>query len=220
MGLPGKNIKPLGGLPLIAHSIKLAQQLKAVKKIYVSTDSDEIAKVAKTYSAELIQRPKELASHTAPEWLAWQHAIQFLQERDETFDVFLSLPTTSPLRGKQDVENCLAMLCQETDMVITVTPSQRSPYFNMVTRQQEGFSKVVIEGNKLDRRQDVPQTFDMTTVAYVSRPSYILQNNNLFSGNVKSVIVPRERAIDIDDGYDFLIAETMYKALDKENEPR
>jgi len=211
-GLPGKNIKSLGGLPLIAHSIKVAQQLEAVKKIYVSTDSDEIADVAKTFSAELIKRPPELASNTAPEWLAWQHAIKFLLDRGETFDVFLSLPTTSPLRIKQDVEHCLAMLCDKTDMVITVTPSQRSPYFNMVTRQEEGTSEIVNSDVRLSRRQDVPSTFDITTVAYVSRPAYILQNTNLFSGKVKSVIVPKERAIDIDDAYDFMVAETIYNS--------
>src|SRR5690606_15586002 len=86
-GLPGKNIKPLGGIPLIGHSITLAQQVSGVKKIFVSTDSDEIAAVAESLSVEVIKRPHELASDTASEWLAWQHAIQFLYARGESFKV-------------------------------------------------------------------------------------------------------------------------------------
>lgn len=209
-GLPGKNIKPLGGLPLIAHSIKLAQQMESIKKVFVSTDSDEIAAISKHYSAEIIERPDALASHTASEWLAWQHAIQFLYERGDHFDVFLSLPTTSPLREKVDVENCLNMLTEDTDMVITVTPSSRSPYFNMVTRQANGDSQKVCGESLVHRRQDAPSTYDMTTVAYVSRPGYILNHQGLFDGTVKSVVVPKERAVDIDDQFDFEIAKTFY----------
>lgn len=209
-GLPGKNIRLLGGLPLLAHSILLAQQIETIKKIYVSTDSDEIASVAQHFSAQVIKRPPELATNTASEWLAWQHAVQFLLDRDEKFDIFLSLPTTSPLRAKEDVEKCLALLSRDTDVIITVTPSSRSPYFNIVTRQKDGNSKLVNDEKIITRRQDVTATYDITTVAYVTRPTFILQNSSLFNGKVKSIIVPKERAVDIDDVYDFMFAETLY----------
>lgn len=209
-GLPGKNIKCLGGKPLLAHSILLAQQLEQVEKIIVSTDSDEIAAVAKDYAATVIQRPAELATNTASEWLAWRHAIQFLFAEDDHFDTFLSLPTTSPLRSKDDVSKCLALLEMDTDVVITVTPSARNPFFNMVTRNEDGGSQLLNPTHAITRRQDAPETYDMTTVAYVTRPQFILQNDSLFSGRVKSVIVPKERAVDIDDSYDFMFAETLY----------
>lgn len=210
-GLPGKNIKPLGGIPLIGHSISLAQQVSGVKKIFVSTDSAEIAAVAESLSVEVIERPHELASDTASEWLAWQHAIRFLYARGESFEVFLSLPTTSPLRGRTDVERCLAALDQRTDMVVTVTPAARSPYFNMVVRGVDGYSEVVIHDDTIRRRQDAPAVYDMTTVAYVSRPEFILKNSGVFAGKVKSVIVPKERAVDIDDEFDFIVAEALYR---------
>ncbi len=210
-GLPGKNIKPLGGIPLIGHSITLAQQISGVKKIFVSTDSAEIAAVAESLSVEVIKRPHELASDTASEWLAWQHAIQYLYARGESFEVFLSLPTTSPLRGTTDVEQCLAALDERTDMVVTVTPAARSPYFNMVVRDEDGYSEVVIHDDTIRRRQDAPTVYDMTTVAYVSRPEFILKNSGVFAGKVKSVIVPKERAVDIDDGFDFMVAEALYR---------
>lgn len=209
-GLPGKNLKKLGGIPLIGHSILLAHKMNAVDKIYVSTDSDQIAEVAKSYSAEVIKRPEELASDTASEWMAWRHAIQYLLDRGESFDVFLSLPATSPLRGVEDIIRCLEALDQATDTVVTVTPASRNPYFNMVTRAEDGSTKVLLQSSNIQRRQDAPEAFDMTTVAYVSRPDFILKNSGIFSGIVKSVVIPKERAIDIDDPFDFIIAESIY----------
>jgi CMP-N-acetylneuraminic acid synthetase len=96
-------------------------------------------------------------------------------------------------------------------LVITVTQSARSPYFNMVIRNDDGFSKIVLGAGETRRRQDAPLVFDMTTVAYVARASFILEHTGLFSGRVKSVIVPKERALDIDDAIDFKIAEVLYK---------
>ncbi|WP_367237608.1 acylneuraminate cytidylyltransferase family protein [Pseudomonas sp. Rh2] len=209
-GLPGKNVKLLGGVPLVGHSIQVARQLMSVEKIFVSTDCDEIAKIAESFSAEVIRRPQELASDTASEWLAWQHAINCLRERGDSFDVFLSLPATSPLRAKDDVERCLAELDESTDVVVTVTPAARSPYFNMLLRDESGHSTVMLRSDAIRRRQDAPVAYDMTTVAYVSRPDFILQNSSLFAGSVKSVVVPKERAVDIDDEFDFIVAKALF----------
>ena len=208
-GLPGKNIRPLGGIPLLGRSIQVAQQLPAIARVFVSTDSDDIAAVAREYGAEVIRRPDELAGDAAPEWLAWQHAIRTLQARGEAFDVFVSLPATSPLRAPVDVRNCLDMLDASTDVVITVTPAARNPWFNMVVREPDGDCRVVCAGDGVVRRQDAPEVFDMTTVAYVTRPGFVLAHGRLFEGRVKSVVVPRERAVDIDDIYDFRMAEFL-----------
>lgn len=211
-GLPGKNIKKLGGIPLLAHSILVARKLNDVKDVFVSTDCKEIAAVAVEYGAKVIHRPDDLATDTASEWMAWQQAIKHLHETGHEFDVFLSLPTTSPLRGIEDIEQCLQALDGKTDIVVTVTPSARSPYFNMVTRDDQGFSKIVLGTGENKRRQDAPIVFDMTTVAYVARPRFILEHSDLFAGRVKSVIVAKERAVDIDDALDFKIAELLYKS--------
>lgn len=210
-GLPGKNIKKLGGIPLLAHSILLAQKVHDVKDIFVSTDCHEIAAVAEEYGAEVIWRPEHLASDTASEWLAWQHAIKHVFESGRPFDIFLSLPTTSPLRSVEDVEQCLLALNTETDVVVTVTPAARSPYFNMVTRDERGLSTIVLGAAETRRRQDAPPVFDMTTVAYVSRPSFVIDHNRLFDGRVRSVVVPKERAVDIDDAFDFMVAEALFQ---------
>nr|WP_180237267.1 acylneuraminate cytidylyltransferase family protein [Lacimicrobium alkaliphilum] len=209
-GLPGKNIRPLGGIPLITHSIRHAQALTDVTRIYVSTDSDEIADVAIRAGAEVIHRPSALASDTTPEWQAWQHAVEYLQQQDQNFDVFLSLPATSPLRSVDDIKKCLAALDTDTDMVITAAPASRHPCFNMIHRSDDGQSRLVMSNSSVDRRQDAHPVYDMTTVAYVTRPDFIMRNSGIFSGRVKSVLVPRERAIDIDEELDFLFAEALY----------
>ncbi|MBI6853131.1 acylneuraminate cytidylyltransferase family protein [Pseudomonas cichorii] len=205
-GLPEKNIKRLGEKPLLAHSIDVARQVPAIQKIFVSTDSLVIADVARQYGAEVIERPCELATDEAPEWLAWQHAIQHLVARGERFDLFVSLPATSPLRSSEDVQACI-QAATDVDVVVTVTPASRSPFFNMLVRDEQGISSIVCSGENFHRRQDAPEVYDMTTVAYVARPQYILDNTKLFAGRVRSVVVPRERAVDIDDIYDFKMAE-------------
>lgn len=210
-GLPGKNIKELDGIPLLAHSIRIAQSIERVSNIFVSTDCDQIAAIGEAYGAQIIRRPSELATDQASEWGAWQHAIQHVRNQGHNFNVFLSLPTTSPLREKEDVEACLDALTIDSDLIITVTPSNRNPYFNMVTRAVDGISTLIMGATAIKRRQDAPAAFDITTVAYVARPDFILNNNGLFDGVVKSVVVPKIRAIDIDDEIDFKIAEALIR---------
>lgn len=208
-GLPGKNIKELGGLPLLAHGIRLARAMDRVERVFVSTDDAQIAAVATQFGAEVIDRPAELATDNASEWMAWQHAINHVRAQGMDFDVFLSLPATSPLRNAQDVGNCLDALQADVDVVITVTPSARSPYFNMISTDSTGMAHVVLGTAQFQRRQDVPPVYDITTVAYVARPDFILTHERIFDGRVRPVLVPKERAVDIDDAYDFKLAQAL-----------
>ena len=131
-GVPGKNIKEICGKPLIAYSIEIAKEIECIEKIYVSTEDDNIANVAKKYGADIIPRPHNLAQDDSPEWLVWQHAVKWLEEKGKSLDVFISLPTTSPLRNKKDITQCLASLDEKTDVVVGITEATRSPFFNMV----------------------------------------------------------------------------------------
>jgi N-acylneuraminate cytidylyltransferase len=212
-GLPGKNIRMLGGKPLIAHSIDIARANPRLAAVIVSTDDPAIAEAARTHGAEVpFMRPPELATDTAPEWLAWRHAVEWYRRERGDFDIFLSLPTTSPFRRQEDVDACLDLLAGDpaADGVITVRNAERSPYFNMVTLDAGGYAGLVIrpEGN-IARRQDAPVVYDVTTVAYAVRPAYILAGERLFDGRLRVVRVPAERALDIDTPYDFMLAEAI-----------
>lgn len=212
-GLPGKNIRLLGGKPLIAWSIEHALAVKRIVRVIVSTDSEEIAAVARVYGAEVpFIRPAELARDDSPEWLAWRHALNFLRETTgELPEVMVSVPTTAPLRLALDIENCLDEYEKgEADMVITVTDAHRSPYFNMVKTNADGTVGLVMSSQyAIARRQDVPVVYDMATVCYVSNPAFVMTHNSSFEGRVRAVHVPAKRAIDIDTLLDFRIAECL-----------
>lgn len=212
-GLPGKNIRTLGGKPLIAWSIEHALAVKRIERVIVSTDSEEIAAVAREYGAEVpFIRPAELARDDSPEWLVWRHALNYLLGKDGALpEVMVSVPTTAPLRLPVDIENCLDEYEKgDADMVITVTDAHRSPYFNMVkVNADETVGLVMPAQSAIVRRQDAPTVYDMTTVAYVARPEFIMTHNATFAGRVRAVHVPTERAIDIDTLLDFQIAECL-----------
>ena len=212
-GLPNKNIKIFNGKPLIAHSIEQALKINEVSRVIVSTDCPNIQKIAKDYGAESpFLRPKNLADDSSPEWLSWQHVLGYLRDVEQDLpEIFISLPTVAPLRSLQDIQMCLDMFNdQDCDAVVTMTESTNSPYFNMVTKDDDGH--VTLLANSAEehfRRQDVPKTFDLTTVAYVMSSAFVLNNKSIFSGRVKAVEIPAERAIDIDNLLDFEIAEFL-----------
>lgn len=211
--MPGKNIRPLGGKPLIAWSIEHALAVKRIGGVIVSTDSEEIAAVAREYGAEVpFIRPAELARDDSPEWLAWRHALNYLLDKNGAFpEVMVSVPATAPLRLPIDIENCLDEYEKGgVDMVITVSDAHRSPYFNMVKANTDGTVGLVIPPQSaIVRRQDAPIVYDMATVAYVVRPEFVMTRNATFEGRVRAVHVPAERAIDIDTLLDFQIAECL-----------
>ena len=212
--IPNKNLLKLGDKTLIAHAVSQAKNISAIERVIVSTDSDEIAFEAMSAGAEIpFLRPSELATDESPEWLSWQHALRTLQEIENyTPDIFISLPTTSPLREDIDILNCLSVFNEnDCDAVISVTESKRNPYFNMI-RNENGIAKIVCTNEtKVTRRQDAPRLYDMTTVCYVVKSNFILQNSRLFEGKIRISEVPSIRAIDIDTIDDFEYAKYIYE---------
>ncbi|AMK11488.1 cytidylyltransferase domain-containing protein [Pseudodesulfovibrio indicus] len=207
-GVPGKNIRPLAGLPLIGHAIKAGRDSGMLDRIIVSTDDPKIAEVAEELGAEVpFLRPAELARDDTPEWLAWRHAVDMVDQ----FDLFVSLPCTAPLRIGQDVRNCIELFERGgCDMVVTARPAERHPSFNMVTLAEDGYAAIAMPpGATITRRQDAPPVFDLTTVCYVTTPDFIRRRESVFQGRVKAVIVPPERALDIDTEQDFAFAQFM-----------
>jgi CMP-N-acetylneuraminic acid synthetase len=220
-GLPGKNIRPFAGKPLIAWSIEHARAVQRIERVIVSTDSREIADVARKFGAEVpFMRPEELAQDDSPEWLAWRHALNYLKETEGILpQVMVSIPSTAPLRSPIDINNCLDEYeIGGVDAVVTVTEAHRSPYFNMVKRNANGTIGLVIQPiSAVTRRQDAPIVYDMATVAYVIKSEFVLKQQSIFAGRVGMVEVPRERAIDIDTMMDFKMAEFYLSQQEIEN---
>lgn len=209
-GIKNKNLAKLNNKPLLYHSIDLAKKIKSITKIFVSTDNKRIANYAKKRNVYVIDRPKKLSQDSSPEIYAWKHAIKALKKDKIFFDVFLSLPTTSPLRSKNDVVKSLKMLNKNTDIILTGSKSKRNPWFNMVTKKKNGFYGIVNNHKKkIHNRQAAPEVIDLTTVAYVANVSYLLKAKSYFDGNVKVNLIPNIRALDIDDKYDLDFAKYL-----------
>lgn len=212
-GVPNKNIKLLSGKPLIVRSINQIKELKEIKRVIVSTDSEEIANIAINAGAEVpFMRPNKLSEDDTPEWLVWRHALESIKKIDGNYpDILIIVPVTAPLRTVADLKNCISEYKKgDADTIITVTDSHRNPYFNMVKIDKEGMANLVISPEKnITRRQDTPKVYDMTTVAYVTTPKFVLENDSIFTGKVRHVHIPIERALDIDTLFDFKIAELL-----------
>jgi N,N'-diacetyl-8-epilegionaminate cytidylyltransferase len=213
--VPRKNLRILNGKPLIAYAIEIAKKSQLIDRVVVSTDDLEIAEVAREFGAEVpFMRPLELADDEASEWMAWQHAIQILRAEGgpSAIDIFVCIPITSPLRIVEDVDQCINayMESNSTDVVITVRSAENNPYYNMVIVNEEGYAQQVIQSEARSyRRTSYPTVYDMTTVAYVANPDFVMNSVSPFEGRVKAVHIPSERALDIDTELDFKFAEFL-----------
>ncbi|QCZ94267.1 acylneuraminate cytidylyltransferase family protein [Salinimonas iocasae] len=214
-GLPGKNIKPLAGKPLLAHAIELAKASSVIDGVFVSTDDAGIADVAHQHGAIVIERPDALATDTSPEWLSWRHAVEWVSKHYGAFDIFVSLPATSPIRRIGDVEASIERIKnKDGDICISIAKTHRNPFFNVVKLREDGLVELMNTPDEIiTRRQDAPQAFDIVTSFYTTTPDYILTQSGIFQGRVSHVEIPKSHAVDIDDIYDFKLAEIMIEEV-------
>ncbi|MBT8437930.1 MAG: acylneuraminate cytidylyltransferase family protein [Gammaproteobacteria bacterium] len=209
-GVRDKNIRPVAGKPLLAHSIESALASRYIERVIVSTDSENISTVAREYGAEVLARPVELAGDKTPELLAWKHAIESCRDRLDDSATFISLPATSPLRIPEDIDAAIEEFQRgRCDILFGITRSHRNPFLNMVTITDARLLEVVNAGSNAVRRQDVPEVFDVTTCVYVGNPEYIMSCEKLMQGRVGYIEIPVERSLDIDSEYDLYLADLV-----------
>lgn len=164
-GVKGKNVRPLAGVPLIAHSLRHAVESGLFDVIAVSSDSPELLAIAQQHGAGiLVVRPAEMATDTAAKLPVIRHCVAEAEARTGwRFDTCVDLDATSPLRSVEDVRAVVELLeSSHAGNVITAMPARRSPYFNMVEVADDGvvrLSKPV--SPSFVRRQDAPACFDM-----------------------------------------------------------
>ena len=211
-GVANKNLRLINNKPLIVYSIEQAIATKLFDQIVVSSDSKEIREVALANGATFcVDRPAELATDTAPKLPAIKHCVENAEKKFGQFEVIIDLDATAPLRESSDIIGALELLqSAQADNVITGTPAHRSPYFNLVEIDANGIvSLSKPPANVVARRQDSPQCFDMNASIYVWRRQALFANENLFTGNTRLFVMPRERSLDIDSQADFEMVEWM-----------
>jgi N-acylneuraminate cytidylyltransferase/CMP-N,N'-diacetyllegionaminic acid synthase len=213
-GVKGKNIKFLKGKPLIAYTIEVAKQSSLINNLIISTDSMEIADVAKQFGASVpFMRPADLASDTASKWPVFIHAVEeYEKHAGAQIDYLVDLDVTVPLKTSADIDGAikLALSDSQIDVVITGYEPERNPYFNMMEVKANGFAEIVKQGDKpIVRRQDAPQVYSLTPAAYVIKRSALYEYEHWSKARCKIHPMPRERAVDIDTDMDFKMIEFL-----------
>lgn len=210
-GLPGKNIKPLNGKPLIAYAVEAALKAKHIDRVIISTDDEEIARVAVQYGAELpFMRPAELASDTALAVDNYIYTIGKLEQESGTIiDAFVVLQPTSPLRIAEDIDGAVELFeKKKADSVISYT-QEAHPISWHKYLDEEGHFIDILDAN-IKNRQDNRVSYFPNGAVYVFRTSMI-RERKYYTEKSYAYIMPRSRSVDIDFIEDFEYAEFLLR---------
>jgi len=208
-GLPGKNIRPLNGKPLIAYAIEAALKATHIDRVIISTDDEEIARVAVEYGAELpFMRPAELASDTAMAVDNYIYTIDRLEkEGGKPIEAFVVLQPTSPLRIAEDIDGAVELfLKKEADSVISYTKEAHPVVWHKYL-DTEGRFVDIFDAN-IKNRQENRVSYYPNGAVYVFRTSMI-RERQYYTDRSYAYIMPRTRSVDIDFIEDFEYAEFL-----------
>ena len=212
-GVPNKNLREVGGKSLVARAVEQALSMAQIETVYCSTDSSNIATEAQKFGAEVPWlRPKELSQDDSHEWDAWVHLIKWLNENESFPDYLVTVPCVAPLRTLDDLNSCVELaLSSKADVVMAVSESTRNPWFNMVTIDPtSNLVNLVNEPkSRIHNRQDAPAVFDVSTVTFIIKCSYLLRSNSLYGGTTRAVVLPKNHCLDIDTEDDLVLAEYL-----------
>jgi CMP-N-acetylneuraminic acid synthetase len=214
-GLPGKNLRTVGGRPLIAWTIDKALKSKYLDLVLVSTDSEEIAAAARRIGADVpFIRPAELATDTAVVYDVIRHALTFVRDRDRReFDYTVLLEPTSPLREDDDVDRMLdALVARESDFDAIVSVGEIREHPSIVKRfvdcRIEPFCPELV---LTPRRQDYESAYFPFGVAYIAKTPKLLGANTFYLPRCLGHVIKRYQNYEIDDAYDCLCVEAVMK---------
>jgi N-acylneuraminate cytidylyltransferase len=208
--VPGKNIRPLKGKPLLAWSIEVAREISEIDRIIVSTDDVEIAAVAKANGAEVYTRPPHLATDEALVIDALKDLLHTLSVEHKPADWVVLLEPTCPLRSAADVRECLQLIAGGIfDSIATFTNAELNPH--RAWRLVEGKPEVFIPGAiPWLPRQNLPKAYQLNGAVYIFRAALLAQESqSLLVGRLGAVLMPRDRSHDIDDSVDFTVVEAL-----------
>jgi N-acylneuraminate cytidylyltransferase len=208
--VPGKNIRPLGGKPLLSWSIDVAKQVQEIDRIIISTDDAQIAEVGRSGGAEIYTRPAHLATDEALVIDALKELLATLHSEGEEPEWVVLLEATCPLRTPDDVRACLKLLVEGGyDSVATFKEAELNPH--RAWRLVDGVPEVFISGAvPWLPRQKLPKAYQLNGAVYVFRARLLAEEaKSLLVGRLGAVLMPRDRSQDIDDSVDFMIVEAL-----------
>lgn len=210
-GLPGKNVKHLKGLPLIAWTVQAAAKSRLLSRVIVSTDDRKIANAAKRYGAEVpFTRPARLSTDTARIEDMLKHAVAWLRrEEGITPDVVVLLQATSPFRSGKDIDETVALVTRKgADSAETVALDDRHPYhrYHLAGSRLTPWGKTMARST---RRQDFKPVYRPTGSVYAVRTEVLLKTGKIKGGDHRGVVLGERASVDIDSAWDFDLAQYL-----------
>jgi CMP-N-acetylneuraminic acid synthetase len=216
-GIPGKNIRDLNGMPLIAYSIKVAQKFLQAQAgvLSLSTDSDAIKAVAAQYGLTTeYTRPQSLSGDKVGKIDAIKDILLFEENSlKQRFEFILDLDVTSPLRTVEDLETAFLQLKanDQANNIFSVNPANRNPYFNMVEDKGNGYVGLVKQDGTIKSRQEAPQVYDMNASFYFYRRSFFDEGFETAVTDRSLCYVMPHTCFDLDEPMDFTIMEILIR---------
>ena len=214
-GIPKKNICLLAGKPLLSYTIEAALNSNTLSKVLVSTDSEEIAKVALSFGAEVVYRPDELASDETRVLPVLLHAVKQI---DVVPDKVVTLQPTSPLRLSRHIDEAVGLLSVEWDAVVSISEVQLSPY-KMYRLEGDKLLPFVSDSNQGIPRQQLPKVYRDSGAIYVTWHNVLAERKTIRGNNIRSYYIDPKYAIDIDNLIDLKLAEVLLKEKEDSNLP-
>ena len=215
-GVKNKNLKNLLGKPLIYHTISQAKKIKKFTKIVCSSDSENILKIAKTNKVDYaLLRPQFLSNDKAEKLKAIKHCLINAEKFfNLKFDYIVDLDVTAPLRSNNDINKIINLISKNKKAynVLSLTPSRKNPYFNMVEIKNNNKLEIVKKiSKKIHSRQKAPKVYEINAGMYAWKRSSLIKNLKLINKNTHYFIVPNARSVDIDTPEDFKIVKSLLK---------
>lgn len=211
-GIPHKNIKELGGKPLICYTIDLARSLVSDKDICVSTDDMEIIRVVENYGLKVpFVRPAYLATDTMGTYEVLLHALDFYEKNGKKFDNIILLQCTSPFRRIDDVKGALGLYTPNIDMVVSVKEAVSNPYYNVFEENKSGFLSISKGDVHYHRRQDAPKAWEYNGAIYIINPESLKEKPMSDFTKIVKYVMDDIHSIDLDTMFDWKLAELILK---------
>lgn len=210
-GVPGKNIKELGGKPLIQYAIDAARDIFEDKDIIVSTDSEKIKTTVESLGLEVpFIRPVELATDQSGSREVLLHALSFFESKDIYPETLILLQPTSPFRNATHIEEALALYNNDLDMVVSVKETKSNPYYILKEENSQGFLENSKKGN-FTKRQDCPKVWELNGAIYIINIKSLKSRPINEFTKVKKYVMDEVSSHDIDTKMDWNYAEFIIK---------
>jgi len=212
-GLPGKNLRLLHNLPLIAHTIRAARRCKSIDKVIVTSDDDEILSVSRAVGALAIKRPDELATDEAPTDPALVHAVEVLENQGDIIDTVVLLQCTSPLRNEEDIESALVIFdISGADSLLSACENHS---FFWKQDPDTKFCTALYDYQHRPRRQDIADEdrwYRENGAIYIMKRDTLMNEHNRLGGKIAIYIMPEPFSVEIDTEFDFWLAEQIMES--------